>query len=421
MSFDGMSRRLAGLMLLLFPISIVVVDYVSGSAFLMLLALGLIYLAKGLKQGRLIRDRRETWFFVSLALLLITALGTSLVTATELARGDRFLILAAGVPVYLAMRELRPDPAWIWAGLIGGALLSMGVALYQVYGPSHLPRATGAVHPILFGNLSLSMGVMAVAALAGLGRRHKLFALLVMLAAIAGMLASILSKSRGGWVAIPPLALLFAWGLSSVLSVRRVLLSLVALGVVLVVAYQTPATGLRSRIEQTAGNVTRYLESKDVRDGARGTSIGSRFEMWKSAWNMFTENPLLGGGWGEFRDYTRKLIRQGVISPAVGRYYHAHNEYLSTLAKGGLLGFMALMALFLVPGWIFFQIFKSNSDETSRSIALAGLVLILAFMSFALSEAIFERSRPVLFFGFYLAVLMAQAIHAGPVKDHGLQ
>ncbi len=416
MTFDVMNRWLVSLMLLLFPMTVVVIDDVSGIVFLLTFVLGLIYMVKGMKQGRLIRDRREIWLFVSLVLMFITALTTSYVTATDLAYGDRFLIFVVGGVIYLAIRDLRPDPIWVWMGLTGGALLSMGVAMYQVYGPTLQPRATGAVHPILFGDLSLAMGMMALAVLVGIGRRHKLLAMLVIFAAFGGLLASILSKSRGGWVAIPPVALLFAWGLSKYMPIRKILLSLAILGVILVAAYQTPVTGLKSRVDTTIGNITRYLESGDVRDRTRGTSIGSRFEMWKSAWSMFRESPLLGGGWGEFRDYTRKLIKQGEISPAVGRYSHAHNEYLSTLAKGGLLGFSALMALFLVPGWIFLQLFRRNSDESLRSFALAGLVLILAYMSFALSEAIFERSRPVLFFTFYLAVLMAQAIRTEPKK-----
>ncbi len=417
MTFDMMNRWLVSLMLLLFPMTVVVIDDVSGIAFLLTFVLGLIYMVKGMKHGRLIRDRREIWFFVSLELMFITALATSYVTSAELDNGDRFLIFAVGgVMIYLAIRDLRPNGAWVWSGLAGGALLSMGVALYQVYGPSLQPRATGVVNPILFGNLSLSMGMIALAALVGIERMHKFFALLMMFAALGGLVASMLSKSRGGWVAIPPVALLFAWGFSNVLPVRKILVALFIFGMILIVAYQTPATGLKSRIDLTAGNVIRYLESDDVGDSARSTSIGARFEMWKSAWSMFSESPLLGGGWGEFRNYTRKLIKQGEISPAVGRYSHAHNEYLSTLAKGGLLGVLALMALFIVPGWIFLQLFRRNSDESLRSFALAGLVLILAYMSFALSEAIFERSRPVLFFTFYLAVLMAQAIRTEPKK-----
>jgi len=49
---------------------------------------------------------------------------------------------------------------------------------------------------------------------------------------------------------------------------------------------------------------------------------------------------------------------------------------------------------------------RGKTPDTQR-LALAGLLLIVAYMSFGFSEAILERVRPVSFLAFYLAVIFA--------------
>ena len=49
---------------------------------------------------------------------------------------------------------------------------------------------------------------------------------------------------------------------------------------------------------------------------------------------------------------------------------------------------------------------RNTAAETQR-IALAGLILIVGFIGFSLTESILERSRSIIFFSFYLAALMA--------------
>ncbi len=48
-----------------------------------------------------------------------------------------------------------------------------------------------------------------------------------------------------------------------------------------------------------------------------------------------------------------------------------------------------------------------DASSEARRMAIAGLVFLLSFMVFALTEVIFRRSRPMTFFAFYLTVLTA--------------
>ena len=92
----------------------------------------------------------------------------------------------------------------------------------------------------------------------------------------------------------------------------------------------------------------------------------------------------------------------------VAFFPHPHSQYLSALAKGGLFGLLAVLLTFAIPMFLFYRLIASDqgSNETKR-FALAGLVFLLSFMIFGLTEAVFERSRIMTFFAFYLVVMMA--------------
>ena len=71
------------------------------------------------------------------------------------------------------------------------------------------------------------------------------------------------------------------------------------------------------------------------------------------------------------------------------------------------MGFLAIAILFLFPTIIFYQSIGHYNAAKTQRLALAGLILIVGFVVFSLTESILERSRSIIFFSFYLAVLMA--------------
>jgi len=129
--------------------------------------------------------------------------------------------------------------------------------------------------------------------------------------------------------------------------------------------------------------------------------------MWQAAIDIFKLHPLLGSGWGKYNDKARELVEQGSYNEAIALFSHPHNQFLSALAKGGLLAFIALMLLFLLPAVIFFRCLRHVHEPQKERAALAGMLLLVGFIGFSLSEAILERSRSVIFFSFYLAIFMS--------------
>lgn len=73
----------------------------------------------------------------------------------------------------------------------------------------------------------------------------------------------------------------------------------------------------------------------------------SRIALWRYAWQMFQEHPILGVGWGEF---TIQQFWLAATLGTVGTANNAHNLVLDLLAKTGALG--ALLVLIPLAAWI---------------------------------------------------------------------
>ena len=166
--------------------------------------------------------------------------------------------LAALVLVWV--RRFPPAPAIWWAGLCTGSLLAGGIALFEHRVLMH-DRVSNGMNAIPFGNLALLLGCLSLAAsfwwsLQGRDARGKVWFALA--ASAGGIMASLLSGTRGGWVAAPLLAFLIwlawrsmpghqvrHWRPRIWFSVSLVLLLFVGISVV-----SAPASRLTAAVEQ---------------------------------------------------------------------------------------------------------------------------------------------------------------------------
>lgn len=288
---------------------------------------------------------------------------------------------------------LRPSGQVIWPGLWVGAIGAMLFAIYQRFGLM-LPRAEGFSMPITFGDLAMAMGLMSLAGIRQVARTR--WAALPYLAFLAGVVASILSASRGGWLAlllsfIP----LYVYGRDYV--GRRVLAIVAASLIVVGGVSALPETGVRERLNEITTQMAQY------EGGNSNTSVGARIEMWKGAWTMFVEHPVGGVGRANFNRGLNQLIGRGAIDPAMGIFRHAHNEMLNALATEGLPGGLALLALYCAP-LVFFgrQLRRAGSQ---RPYALAGIMLVLAFIAFGMTQVMFVHHVGSAFYALTVCVL----------------
>lgn len=410
-SFDSLVNNFLLLSVFLFPVTVLLVKG-AGSLIFALVALTaiVVFFSKAFKT---VFSREEKLLFYSCLFLFLMAMLTAWLGGFDNAawkKMDTFLNLLLTVPVYFLFRHYFNGSRVIWIGLMAGVVLCGVVAIYELnVGPLYggfQGRAKAATHPILFADITLSMSFMVLISATVIKQWNAKVIMTLVLILLFGLTAVVLSQSRGAWVVVPFLMILVLWQLSAVISKKMVTASVVAGLVVVVVAYFVPATGLKSRTDTTISNVQKYAEGTH-----KSTSIGTRFEMWSASLTIFNTNPVHGVGWGNYKEAARDLVDQGVVSKSAASWNHPHNQFLSAMSNGGMLMLFALLLFTLVPLLLFKRLLYMG-DAKVKAYALSGITLIVSYAGFGLSESIFERSIPTVFYAFYLALLFAMAYRA---------
>ncbi|SJN12171.1 O-antigen ligase [Halomonas citrativorans] len=342
---------------------------------------------------------RDLWVIAALSSYgLVVGMFSLLELSTrELDRPVRFLL---AVPVLLLILRVPPRLSWLWSGIAVGAIGAGTLAAWQKL-IEDVGRADGFLHPIQFGNLSMLLGVLCLAGLgwAAVQRFRYTWMALLLTGALCGMLGSLFSGSRGGWVGLPIIGLVLYRSYGHCFSVR-VKLSMVGFVTLLLAAlYMLPEVGLQKRVHEAVSDISSYVTGEE-----RDTSLGLRFEMWQGATQLIAERPLLGWGEAGYQAAMHKLGEEGDISLAASTFDHAHNDIIDAFAKRGVFGVAALLCLYLVPLRMFASGLQHSNLEI-RALAVAGTLLSVAYIDFGLSQTFFAHNSGAMFYAFWLAVL----------------
>lgn len=299
----------------------------------------------------------------------------------------------------------KPNIRHFWLGLCLGTIGACLLALVQRFFLG-IERVDGYTHhPISFGNVALAMGCMALCGMNGMSGLQNSRSLVVrylpILAFFCGLIGSVLSGSRGGWLALPlliPLVYLVACAQSSKVQ-QKLLISCALLGCLLVLAYAIPATGVALRIGEAFSDIQRYSQHQDA-----NTSVGIRLELWKASVMMFLDHPWLGVGRDQFQSSLQALAQQQRIPVTEAlKFSSSHNDALHFLATGGLLDFSFLLLLYGAPLHFFWKTWQQQ--PLARPPALAGMCLVVCYIGFGLTDVMFWLMMTKVFYVMMVGVL----------------
>ncbi len=287
----------------------------------------------------------------------------------------------------------KPKAQWFWYGLFVGTVSAAGLAIFQRFALDW-ERAGGFHHIIMFGDIAMAMGLMSLASIPHF--RHTRLSALPYIGFLAGLTASILSGTRGGWLAMI-LAFIPLYLYDMPMARHKIVAGITAAVGFIVAAAYIPVFGVAQRLAIASSDIQQFEM------GNTQSSIGARLEMWRGAWKMLIEHPFMGVGRANFNKGLNELIARGEISNSVKYFYHAHNEMFHALATEGILGGLVLAFVYGAP-IIFFVRYLRRSDA-SQSYALAGLLMVLSFIGFGMTQALFSHHVGVAFYALTISVL----------------
>lgn len=344
--------------------------------------------------GLLARDRRldsvDRQFALLTALLPLAYVVNMAVTGWDSGELERPSRLLLALLCYLALVRVGFSGRSLFWGCVACSLAAAAIAHHQIF-EQGLIRAQGSWNSVPFGNFSLLTGLIALAGAVcrAQGRRgHRLVTGIGLVAAAAGLYASALSGTRGGWLALLVLVPFMLWLGGSALQRRTRLGLLVAMIAAVAVGFSTSSM-MQQRVASAVEHAQAYLQGSE---GARSTSTGIRLAMWEWGLERFAENPVFGIGVANYEKYRAAAVASGEMPPAFAGLANLHNELISSLAFGGIVGGVSLIMFWFI-GWQFFHTRLRQADQPDRRFApLAGLLVMVGTALFSMTEGLLGTS-----------------------------
>ena len=355
---------------------------------------------------------RSSWWLLAAVLAMLTMGLLDVGVPWELGRFDKPAKYLMALPCIFYALAFPPNPLWLWRGVFAGACGSGLLALYQT-AVQELPRATGYTNAIQYGDLSLLLGLMCAAVLLAHWQAWRAWQRLGWTVALMlGCLGSLLSESRGGWLALA-LVLPVGWWLLRRPGQRRLLLrgvAVAALALAVLLAFK--GEELQERLDKGYNEAISYQHNGDA-----STSVGHRLEHWRLAWSMGQTRPWLGWGRIGYEQDKARRVAAGQAHPSVLQYHHAHNEALDLWVKHGLLGVCALALFYGVPLWLFWPHRRrvldtaGHLDRAALALCLTGVLLPLSYFVFGWTQVFLAHNSGNIFY-LFMCLLVHAALQA---------
>ena len=308
------------------------------------------------------------------------------------------------IPVFLLLLKYPIKTCVLSYAIPLGGVIAVCIALYDKFILNLNPDQNPRIMHIQGGDISMSLGIFSlIIALYAHQKKDVKLTTLSVIGGLCGIVGSLLSTARGGWVALPVLLVVILYIYRQSLSKRFFLTFFGIIVIASIGISQMPNNRIMERIDVAQKDIQLYLDNHDG-----NTSLGARFEMWKSALEMAKEKPLFGWGIQGATEKRKLDTKEKIVTGDIGQFTHAHNQYLDDLSKRGIVGLLALLAVLFIPLRAFMRDLKTTNNEI-KLIATLGVAHILSVMIYGLSQGFLVHNSGTIFY-FFLTIVFYAAI-----------
>lgn len=409
------------------------------------------HLIAGLFDWRQLRNffKKETLALAVFCFLLIAALSIG-VAPYKIVALRKFIFLINALALYFIVREVASSKEGIWrvwqAAAVGGSI-ALAVAGIQFFGVLFVKLYSfwqfwadyvigtfygeRLAHLLSYSNswfayysaapptlrlfsvfpdshsfamfLLISMPIFLTLALLNKPRsimRSGCLALMVL--ALGGI---IFSGSRGAWLSLIPVAAAALYFFNLNLErplLKKVLFSFLLFGLLFILSAGYPPIFYKIHAWQTGEYGTStfsFFERVRSISDLDELSNKTRLQIWGTSLRSIVRHPLLGVGLG---NYTQVL---GEDISAAKEGASAHNLYLDFASEIGLLGALALLAIFYIIGRTSWLVFRRSRDRILRFYALLFGLYFLWLLVYSLFDVVLLNDKVLLLFVTAVATL----------------
>jgi O-antigen ligase len=109
-----------------------------------------------------------------------------------------------------------------------------------------------------------------------------------------------------------------------------------------------------------------------------------------------------------------RYVGAGRLDPYVLELPHFHNQALQALVTGGVVGLLAWLSMLAAPLLFFWRALRAEAapGRQQAALALAGLLVVVSYFAFGLTEVIFWSVKGSLFYALMVFLLMGLCLNA---------
>ncbi|AKM29968.3 hypothetical protein AB870_07410 [Pandoraea faecigallinarum] len=343
-----------------------------------------------------------------LAILIVEALHGNVV-ANTLDSPVRFLL---AIVVFLGLRRIAAIlPRWVDLTFCTGAICAALMAWYSTADLFAARAESSFLNPIHFGDIAVLLGILSVVSIHWFSHDKPWIVGLKILGAASGCYASWASQSRGGWIVLPCLLVVWLlWRDQAFSKARRAGIAVVALALL---ASTFSSQVVRDRFEAIR------VDLVSLSAGNADTSTGIRLELWKAAGTLIAKRPLLGYGAHGYHDAMPAMAASGELTPQAAELGkgEVHNQILAYAVDYGLLGLISILGVYVGPAIFFIRSARIRRARVENRAALMGLMTAVSFAVFGLTVETFNLKVTVAFYATMLALFAAIAYPVDSSED----
>ena len=309
--------------------------------------------------------------------------------------------LLLAIPVYLYVRRVGVNLNIVLIGAAIGGIFSGVIAWYEYYYLSYSMAEGIAGSHIYFGEIALLLSILSVFGLTTV--KSDSIKLLLVVGFIFGGYAMLISGSRGGWITLPTILILFmSYNIWNIALWKRLLGSIMMV-VILFGVYNSPELPVKQRVDIAIDEVVNYYSDNKM------SSIGHRLEMWKASYLSAKDHNFLGAGENSFKSEMKRLAQEDKVHKSLQNFVDPHSQYFNTLLDQGIIGLASLLLIFFIPLKVLFNNLKNKNK--SHVSAMFSSIILLSFMEFMITISTFEIQIMTLFFAFTLSIFLGLFTH----------
>lgn len=344
-------------------------------------------------------DKEEKYFIFSLIAYFFTFVLSAIFNGDgfrEIDNPSRILLL---IPLIFFFRLYPIKKSTVFHAIPIGAFIVGTLALYQKF-VLNLPKPFPGIMSIQAGDIAITLALFSITiSFYWFNKQENKIATLYLIFSMLGLIASILSGARGGWISFPFCFLVILICYRKYLNKKALSLIVVLITVSITFFITNPEFGFQKRYFAAKADIINYLEK-----GNKHSSQGARLDMWDNALIAISQKPILGHGSTGYEAFKTQQVKSKEMAKTTLKFNSLHNQYLEAFVKRGILGFMGLMAILIIPIAIFIRQLRSN-DLALKTISVLGIIHITSHSIFFLTQSYLAHNSGSLFYFFMLILL----------------